>query len=114
LQSKDSDVGKLKKVKIDENIAITPLAIPIITGPGTIVTGMNFISNASVKEHILIILIFGVMCYLNYLAFTLSDIIVKKIGNNIIDVIGKIMGLIIAIIGTTMIIEGIKTSFNLI
>lgn len=113
LQSKDSDVGKLKKVKIDENIAITPLAIPIITGPGTIVTGMNFITNASLEKHILIIIIFAVMCYINYLAFVLSDKLVKKIGNNSIDVIGKIMGLIIAIIGTTMIIEGIKTSFNL-
>jgi len=113
LQSKDTNVGQLKKTKVNENIAITPLAIPIITGPGTIVTGMSFMSKASTKEHFLILLIFGIMCYLNYLAFILGDKLLKKIGNNIIEVIGKIMGLIIAIIGTTMIIEGIKISFNL-
>ena len=35
-----------------------------------------------------------------------------NIGSNVISVIGKIMGLIIAIIGTTMIIQGIKLSFD--
>ena len=52
------------------------------------------------------------MCLLNYIAFTLSDIIAKKIGDNVISVIGKLMGLIIAIIGTNMIIQGLKLSFD--
>ena len=50
---------------------------------------------------------------LTYLTFRLSKYIVKIVGYNVISVIGKIMGLIIAIIGTGMIIEGIKISFNL-
>ncbi len=53
------------------------------------------------------------MILLTYLAFTLSEFIVKKIGNHLILVIGKIMGLILAIMGTDMAIEGIKLSFNL-
>ncbi|GAA5225437.1 hypothetical protein GCM10025777_60680 [Membranihabitans marinus] len=54
------------------------------------------------------------MCVLSYIIFGLSELFVKKIGNNVISVIGKIMGLIIAIIGTSMIIEGIKISFDLV
>ncbi|MFT7284315.1 MarC family protein, partial [Nonlabens sp.] len=38
LQSKKSNIKNLRKVNIDENIAISPLAIPILAGPGTIVT----------------------------------------------------------------------------
>ncbi|WP_158837871.1 MarC family protein [Polaribacter sp. L3A8] len=113
LQSKKSNIKHLKSIDIDENIAVSPLAIPILAGPGTIVTAMNFVSDASYIHIGLVILIFGVMCLLTYITFGLSDYIVRKIGNNVISVIGKIMGLIIAIIGTSMIIEGIKISFNL-
>lgn len=114
LQSKKSNIKHLQKVNIDENIAISPLAIPILAGPGTIVTATNFASNAdSILSVGILILVFGVMCFLNYIAFSLSDIIAKKIGDNVISVIGKLMGLIIAIIGTSMIIEGIKLSFDI-
>jgi len=114
LQSKKSNVKHIKEVDIDENIAVSPLAIPIIAGPGTIVTAMNFSSNVSNLKTALVILIFGMMCILTFLTFRMSDLIVRKLGNNVISVIGKIMGLIIAIIGTGMIIEGIKISFDLI
>ncbi|MDD3789254.1 MAG: MarC family protein, partial [Petrimonas sp.] len=45
---------------------------------------------------------------LNYLAFRSSEFIVAKLGNNVIMVIDKIMGLILAIIWTGMVISGVK------
>ena len=114
LQSKKSNVKNLKNVDEDENIAVSPLAIPILAGPGTIVTAMNFVSSGSALQIFLVIAIFGFMSLLTYITFSLSDFIVGIVGNNVISVIGKIMGLIIAIIGTGMIIQGIKISFNLI
>ncbi|MFD2826372.1 multiple antibiotic resistance protein [Leeuwenhoekiella aestuarii] len=114
LQSKKSNVKHLKEPNFDENIAVSPLAIPILAGPGTIVTATNFVSNPSYVNIGLVILIFGLMCLLTYIAFSLSDFIARKIGENVISVVGKIMGLIIAIIGTTMVIQGIKLSFDLI
>ena len=113
LQSKQSNIKSLKKVQIDENIAVSPLAIPILAGPGTIVTAMNFVSNVKPIQVFLVIAIFGSMSLITYITFRLSKYIVKLVGYNVIAVIGKIMGLIIAIIGTGMIIEGIKLSFNL-
>ena len=113
LQSKKSSVKHLQTPIIDDNIAISPLAIPLLAGPGTIVTGMNFVSNVNYSHIVVVILIFAIICYLNFVAFQLSDYLTEKIGENIITVFGKIMGLIIAIIGTDMIIKGIKISFNL-
>ncbi|GJM31183.1 MAG: UPF0056 inner membrane protein [Saprospiraceae bacterium] len=113
LQSKKSGVKHLRDVNIDENLAVSPLAIPLLAGPGTIVTAMNFVSNANFTRIGIVILIFALICYLNYLAFKLSDYLTEKIGDNVITVFGKIMGLIIAIIGTTMILEGIKVSFDM-
>ena len=114
LQSKKSNVTHLQDTNIDENIAVSPLAIPILAGPGTIVTAMNFVSGGSYLHIGLVILIFGLMCVLTYIVFRLSNLIEKNIGQNVISVIGKIMGLIIAIIGTSMVIEGIKISFDLV
>ncbi len=113
LQSKKSKIHHQEDIEPDEGVAISPLAIPILAGPGTIVTAMNFITNGSLVHLITVIVIFSLMIYLTYLAFTLSELILKKLGNNLIMVIGKIMGLILAIIGTGMTIEGIKLSFNL-
>ncbi|WP_339627303.1 MarC family protein [uncultured Maribacter sp.] len=113
LQSKQSSVKSIKHVHIDENIAVSPLAIPILAGPGTIVTSMNFVSKVEPIQIFLVIAIFGLMSLITYFTFRLSDHIVKVVGYNVISVIGKIMGLIIAIIGTGMIVEGIKISFDL-
>ncbi|MGR7814249.1 MarC family protein [Lacinutrix undariae] len=113
LQSKKSNVKSIKNIDEDEDIAVSPLAIPILAGPGTIVTAMNFVSNAQSIQIFLVIAIFGFMSLLTFFTFKLSDAVVKLVGNNVISVIGKIMGLIIAIIGTGMIIQGIKISFNL-
>ncbi|MBL7560371.1 MarC family protein [Olleya sp. YSTF-M6] len=114
LQSKRSNVKSLKHVHVDEDIAVSPLAIPILAGPGTIVTAMNFVANVETIHIIIVILIYGFMNLLTYFTFRLSDLIVSIVGKNVISVIGKIMGLIIAIIGTGMIINGIKLSFDFI
>ena len=95
------------------NVAISPLAIPILAGPVTIVAAMNNVTNASYLQIGIIISIFALMIFLTYLAFTFSDLIVKKIGTDLISVIGKLMGLIHAIIGTGMVVDGINLAFKL-
>jgi multiple antibiotic resistance protein len=113
LQSKKSTVKHLSNTNIDENIAISPLAIPILAGPGTIVTAMNFVTNSGLIHISIVIAVFALMIILTYIFFLLSDKLVALLGNNVISVIGKIMGLIIAIIGANMVIEGIKIAFSL-
>ncbi len=113
LQSKKSKIHHQDNVEPDDGVAISPLAIPILAGPGTIVTAMNNVTNGNFINISIVIVIFAIMILLTYLAFILSDLIVKKVGENLITVIGKIMGLILAIMGTEMAIEGIKISFKL-
>ena len=112
LMSKNSTIQNQDKIEQDDGIAISPLAIPILAGPGTIVTAMNYVPNATFLHIGIVIGIFALMIYLTYLAFSLSDLVVKKVGSNLISVIGKLMGLILAIIGTGMVIEGTKLAFK--
>ena len=69
LQSKQSSVKSIKHVHIDENIAVSPLAIPILAGPGTIVTSMNFVSKVEPIQIFLVIAIFGLMSLITYFTF---------------------------------------------
>lgn len=97
----------------DESIAISPLAIPILAGPGTIVTAMNFVVTVSIFHVVSTILIFGIIILLTYFAFIYSSYVVKIIGDKNFVIIGKIMGLIIGVLGANMLIQGIKLAFNL-
>lgn len=113
LMSNQSKVHSTGEEAPDEGVAISPLAIPILAGPGTIVTAMNNITDGSFIHIGIVLGIFAIMILLTYWAFSMSDLIVKRLGDNIIKVIGKLMGLILAIMGTGMVVEGIKLSFNL-
>lgn len=113
LMTTKSKIHTLNSDEEKSNVAISPLAIPILAGPGTIVTAMNNVNNTDFLHIGIVIGIFAFMILLTYLAFKYSNIIVEKIGMNLIKVIGKIMGLILAIMGTDMTIVGIKLAFNI-
>ncbi len=113
LQSKRSKIHHQEQLELDDGVAVSPLAIPILAGPGTIVTAMNFVTDGTLLHIMIVVILFGVMIGLTYLAFSLSEKIVEGIGGHLIMVIGKIMGLILAIMGTGMAIEGIEIAFKL-
>ena len=111
IRSQESSIDNQTEINFNEGISISPLAIPILAGPGTIVTAMNFTTNATYLQLAIIVVMLGLIMWLNYLAFISSEYLVRYIGKNKITVIEKIMGLIIAIIGTSMFIEGVKLAF---
>ncbi len=111
IRAQESSIDNQTEINFNEGISISPLAIPILAGPGTIVTAMNYTTNAGYIELLIIVVMFALIMYLNHLAFISSDYLVRYIGKNKIVVIEKIMGLIIAIIGTNMFIEGVNLAF---
>ncbi len=113
LMSKKSSIHSTGRKVQDDSIAISPLAIPILAGPGTIVAAMNFTTDANFIHIGIVVAVFALMIFLTWLCFTYSELMLRKLGNNIILVIGKLMGLILAIIGTDMIIDGVKLAFKI-
>ena len=113
LQSKRPAAHSQSSIPVDDGIAVSPLAIPILAGPGTIITAMNYAAGVDYVHIGIIVGVFALMILLTYFTFVSSNFIVKKLGENLIAVIGKIMGLIIAIIGMDMLIGGIKLAFKI-
>jgi multiple antibiotic resistance protein len=95
-----------------DDMAISPLGIPLLAGPGTISTAMNFVGQgSSFINTIIIILVFAVVCSITYLMFILSNRIADKLSTSLIKAISRIMGLILAVIAVQMFINGV---FNVI
>ena len=89
-------------------IAITPLGMPILAGPGTIATAMSFAAESSVPEVTRVLGALALVCALTWAAFVGSDAIVSFLGQNAIKVVSRLMGLILAVIGVQMVIEGVR------
>jgi len=113
LQSKKPSIHQNEKAVFDEGIAISPLAIPVLAGPGTIVTAMNFVVGADILHVLLTIVIFALIVLLTYLAFIYSSLMINLVGQKNFVIIGKIMGLILGVLGANMLIEGIKMAFGI-
>jgi multiple antibiotic resistance protein len=88
-------------------LALTPLGIPVLAGPGTIATAMNFAAGSSLSQIAYILLAFGLMCLVTYLAFITCQRLALLLGQNGINVISKLMGLILTVVGVQMIIDGV-------
>ncbi len=105
------DPKKAKEAAL--GVAVSPLAMPILAGPGTIATAMNFASGGGLTELITTISMFAVLCIITFVFFVSGERLVRFIGENALQVITRMMGLILAVIGTQMAIEGIQGAFKL-
>ena len=106
--------GENEKDNAEEDLAVSPLAIPILAGPGTISTAMNFAGKQSSVVNVSIVVgIFAVMCLITYFLFVSGEKIVSYFKKGIIKVITRLMGLIITIISVQMVIEGVHGAINL-
>ncbi|MEJ2566654.1 MAG: MarC family protein [Gammaproteobacteria bacterium] len=102
-----SEDDKRKSLEAELEIAITPLAMPILAGPGTIATAMNFASTGDVSEFVVTVGAFFVLCVISYVFFVSGERFVRYIGDNGIKVVTRLMGLILAVIGVQMLIDGV-------
>jgi multiple antibiotic resistance protein len=88
-------------------VAVTPLAMPILAGPGTIATAMNYASAGSAKDFTLTVGAFLLLCGVTYAFFVSGERFVRFVGDNGLKVITRLMGLILAVIGVQMLLHGI-------
>jgi multiple antibiotic resistance protein len=95
-------------------VAVSPLAMPILAGPGTIATAMNFAAHGGAEETIVTIAAFAVLCAVTWLFFVFGEKFVNLIGPGALGVITRLMGLILAVIGVQMTIEGLHGAFGVI
>lgn len=104
-----NDEAKTKpEGEIADDISVIPLAIPFISGPGSIATVMILTSEAPTIYHTVIVffavLFTTVSCYYS---MVYSKVIVKYLGDSGRQIITKVFGLILAVIAVQFVVNGI-------
>jgi multiple antibiotic resistance protein len=96
-----------------EDVAIIPLAFPMITGPGAITTTlvlMNETGGLPVDIGIVILAIVTSLV-ITYLMMINSDKIVARIGQREYRAINRLMGMLLIAIAVQFVITGVKLAF---
>lgn len=94
------------------SIAVVPLAIPLLAGPGSISTIILYAQrDASLLHYLLIALVITLVCVLLYLAFRSIKYISQYLSQTAVNVFARIMGLILAAIAIEIIANGMKGLF---
>ena len=99
-----------------KSIAIFPLSIPLIAGPGAMATSLLLSKESylSITDAMVSYLPILVVMLMALLAMWLSSELASKLGPTIITVVQKIFGLLLGALAIEFVIEGIRNSFNLI
>jgi multiple antibiotic resistance protein len=97
-----------------EDVAVTPLAIPIIAGPGAITTVIVLMGDAAGQGWSAIAIVFAaifVVVGVVYCAMIYSYVITRGIREKELKVVNRVLGLLLLAIGVQFIITGIKAAF---
>jgi multiple antibiotic resistance protein len=99
-----------------EDVAIMPLAIPMIAGPGAITTTIVLMNEAITITPIAIgIVFFSILISIavTYFMMRNSDYIMTKIGQREYRAINRLLGMLLIAIAVQFVINGIRLAFPL-
>ncbi|GIR49820.1 MAG: membrane protein [Burkholderiaceae bacterium] len=117
LRMLDAQVGRSRttqserdEFKDGDELAISPIGVPLITGPGAI-TGVVILSGKGTSEYSILVLLLSVIITMSlfYLILRAGNYLAKRIGIAGMRVIERMMGLILMVIAVQFIINGIET-----
>ncbi len=117
LMGMDMLQARLGKVKLKDSeiktyvndISVTPLAIPMICGPGALTNAIVMMEDAdSIEKKGVLILATFVVILLTYIILYSSSKIIKILGETGINVMMRLMGLIVMVIAVEFFFSGLK------
>jgi len=98
----------------EDDVAVFPIGIPMIAGPGTIATAMLYMSNSTgIIDKAIVLAALGLNLVLCLGIFLLAGPLVKALGDSIVGALTRILGVILAALSIQLLIDGIKGAFGL-
>jgi multiple antibiotic resistance protein len=97
-----------------DEITVTPLAIPLLTGPGALTTGIVLFDTAgNIQNKIILMGTIVLVFVISYIMLSRSKSILTFLGKTGTRVARRIMGLMLLAIAVQFIIKGIFDAFHL-
>jgi multiple antibiotic resistance protein len=103
---------ELYEGQIKQDVALTPLAIPMLAGPGAISTVIVVAGQArGLLQHLVVygaVVLTGVI---SYISLRLGEPLLGRLGKTGIRVVTRIMGLILAAVAVQFVFSGVREAF---
>ena len=92
-----------------DDIAIVPLTIPMLAGPGAIATTMVVTSKAEGRPlHLLVVMLVILFTgAITWLVLRSAVLIEKRLGTTGLNVLTRVMGLLLAAVAVQFVVDGI-------
>jgi multiple antibiotic resistance protein len=95
--------------RVRENVGVTPLGIPMITGPGAITTVMVLMTQAASRERVAIVLTsVALVLAISWAVLTAAPRLVRFFGKTGLNVMTRLMGLLVTVIAVQFIVDGAR------
>jgi multiple antibiotic resistance protein len=92
-----------------DDIAITPLAIPMLSGPGAITTAIVLAGHATDwPRRVIFYSTIGAVAFLTFLILTAAASGARRFPPTVLNIITRLMGLMLAAIGVQFILTALK------
>lgn len=97
-----------------EDIAFSPLAMPLLSGPGSIAVIIGMTSDAkSILHYSVILTVICTVTFLCYIFLRLAPFISQRMGKTAMSSFNRIMGFILLCIGVQYIVNGVMPLLKL-
>ncbi|MBN1195532.1 MAG: NAAT family transporter [Methanomicrobiaceae archaeon] len=100
-----------------ETVSVMPLAIPMISGPGSITTAVVLSNQAGQNNVFLIAVVIGAIAVsicATYVLLIHADSVTSRIGQREFRVINRVMGILLIAIAVQFVINGISAAFPIL
>jgi multiple antibiotic resistance protein len=108
-QRKEDSAEEAHKNREGEDLAVFPLAIPLIAGPGAITSIMIWVGTADgLDDQLIALLALGSVLLLVLLFFTMAILSERFLSRTVTNVVTRLLGMLLAALATQSIIDGIQ------
>lgn len=109
----ESSAEEEDEARTREDVTITPMAVPLLTGPGAITTGIVLFNSAKTLANEIILIADILLVFLiSYVILARSDYLFKILGRTGTRVVVRIMGLLLSAIAVQFVMTGIEEALK--
>lgn len=110
-EQKEKAAGEITENPYANDVAVFPLAVPLIAGPGSIASIILLMSERHGQwgQQLYVISALTVVSLITYAIFRLSNYFARVLGKTINTVISKLLGIVLGAMASQFVIDGVRS-----
>lgn len=108
---RSATVREQEEARFKDDISVFPLAFPLIAGPGALTTVILLAGNAQGHplEFAAVLIAFAIVLAIAFVALLASGLMMRALGVTGANVLGRLLGVVLAAMAAQFVIDGVRT-----